>query len=117
MKVKKNSALNFGFGANNLFIKKDLTIWDVCCETNSNRTYISNLINDEFGMNFNSFVNNYRVQFAIILLKSENTYQKPLNEIADLSGFNSLASFNGAFKKTTNSSPGHFRITIEGHIP
>lgn len=97
------------FEEKNIYLKKDLTIWDVCRETISNRTYISNLINDEFGMNFNCFVNKYRVERATVILRSKDYNQKSLDEIASLSGFNSLASFNRAFKKFTNTYPGSLR--------
>ncbi|MFN8255961.1 MAG: helix-turn-helix domain-containing protein [Bacteroidales bacterium] len=97
------------FEEKNIYLKKDLTIWDVCHETVSNRTYISNLINDEFGMNFNCFVNKYRVERATVILRSKDYNHKSLDEIARLSGFNSLASFNRAFKKFTNTYPGSLR--------
>jgi len=106
--------LLLSFEEKQIFLKKDLTIWDVCRETNSNRTYISKLINEEFGMNFNSFVNKYRVEKALTMLKNEDYHKKPIDEIAFLSGFNSLASFNRVFKKATNSSPGYFRIKNGG---
>jgi AraC-like DNA-binding protein len=92
-----------------IFLRKDLTIWDLCREVNSNRTYISNLINEEFGMNFNSFVNKYRVNKAKLLLSDKNYQNYSLGKIAELSGFNSLASFNRAFQKFENISPGHYR--------
>lgn len=120
----KNQAVNHNlkdklietFDEKQFYLKKDLTIWDVCRETNSNRTYISNLINDEFGMNFNHFVNKYRVEQAIYMLKNADYNQKPLDEIARLSGFNSLTSFNRAFKKFTNSYPGSYRKKVEVEI-
>jgi AraC-like DNA-binding protein len=104
------------FEEKKLFFKKDLTIWDVCRETNSNRTYISNLINEEFKVNFNSFVNKYRVEHALKILRNVEFNDKSLNEIANLSGFNSLASFNRAFKKITNSSPGSYKCKFEIEI-
>jgi AraC-like DNA-binding protein len=92
-----------------IFLRKDLTIWDLCREVNSNRTYISNLINEEFGMNFNSFVNKYRINKAKSLLSDKNYQNYSLGKIAELSGFNSLASFNRAFQKFENISPGQYR--------
>jgi AraC-like DNA-binding protein len=97
------------FAEKELYLKKDLTIWDVCRETNSNRTYISNLINDSFGMNFNSFVNTYRVEKAALLLTDNDYSGHTIEEIASNSGFNSLASFNRVFKKFKGSYPGNYR--------
>ncbi len=105
------------FAEKELFLKKDLTIWDVCRETNSNRTYISNLINDEFGMNFNSFVNTYRVEKAALLLTDGENSGHTIEEIACNSGFNSLASFNRVFKKFKNTYPGNYRKQRLKNIP
>jgi len=97
------------FEDNRIYLNKDLTIWDICRLANSNRTYVSNLINQEFNMNFNSFVNKYRVEKAKVLLKEESLDGEGLEVIADKSGFNSLASFNRAFRRFENRSPGSFR--------
>lgn len=97
------------FNEKKIFLKKDLTIWDVCRETNSNRTYISHLINSEFAMNFSCFVNKFRVDEAKSLLKNPNLAGLSLQAIAYKSGFNSLASFHRAFQRFENTSPGIFR--------
>jgi len=97
------------FDEQKIFLKKDLNIWDVCAEVYSNRTYVSHLINTEFNMNFNGFVNEHRVNEAKGLLKKKECSDLSLHAIADKSGFNSLASFNRAFSKYTQISPGKFR--------
>jgi AraC-like DNA-binding protein len=97
------------FEEKKIFLKKELTIWDVCRETNSNRTYISRFINEEYGMNFNCFVNKYRVDMAILLMRYPEYFNKSNEKIASLCGFNSLASFNRAFKKITNNNPKFIR--------
>jgi AraC-like DNA-binding protein len=92
-----------------IYLKHDLSIWDLCRSLNSNRTYVSNLINEEFGMNFNSFVNKYRVNKAKMLLLDNNNQNYSLGKIAELSGFNSITSFNRAFQKFEGINPGSFR--------
>jgi AraC-like DNA-binding protein len=92
-----------------IFLNKNLTIWDVCREINSNRTYISNLINEEFELNFNCFVNKYRVEMAKKMLLDEKFSKYSIDGIGQLCGFNSIASFNRSFLKFENSSPGNFR--------
>jgi len=104
----KNSLLQV-FEEKQIFLNKSLTIWDVCREINSNRTYISNLINEEFKLNFNSFVNKYRVEMAKKMLSDEKFTKYSIDGIAQLCGFNSIASFNRAFLKFENLSPGKFR--------
>jgi AraC-like DNA-binding protein len=101
------------FDNQEIYLNKDLTIWDLCRMVCSNRTYVSRLINQEFNMNFNSFVNQYRVEKAKKLLKDQCNGDDCLEKIASKSGFNSLASFNRAFKKMTNLSPGNYRNKME----
>ncbi|MEN8120668.1 MAG: helix-turn-helix domain-containing protein [Bacteroidota bacterium] len=107
----KNKLL-YQFNEKKIYLKKDLNIWDVCLETNSNRTYISHLINTELGLNFNCFVNKYRVDEAKKLLINPDFADLSIQTIADRSGFNSLASFNRAFGKFEKMSPGKFRKEI-----
>jgi AraC-like DNA-binding protein len=101
--------INKLFAEDRVYLNKDLSIWDVCRLANSNRTYISNIINQEYQQNFNSFVNKYRVEKAKELLINDCHEKDCLEKIAIKSGFNSLASFNRAFKKFENRSPGSFR--------
>jgi YesN/AraC family two-component response regulator len=108
--AKLKEKLIYALEAKKLFLKKDLTINDLCAETGSNRTYISQLINSEFHMNFNTFVNRFRVEKAKEILNVEDN---SLEEIASMSGFNSLASFNRAFKKSTGNYPGSMRKRSE----
>lgn len=97
------------FEEKHAYLNKELTIWDLCREVNSNRTYLSNLINNEFGLNFNSFVNKYRVEKAKLMLVDKAHSKYSLSGIGELSGFNSIASFNRAFQKFEKSSPGAYK--------
>lgn len=92
-----------------LYLKKDLKIWDVCDAIESNRTYISNYINRSFGLNFCSFVNQKRVEHAMKMLSIEENDIYSLNYIAEESGFSSMNSFYRAFAKEYGMSPGKFR--------
>ena len=78
------------------YLKPDLKIWEVCSELGSNRTYISKLINDKYGMNFCQFVNKYRIQHATDLMQKEGRMKA--EEIAVVSGFGSFASYHRAKK-------------------
>ena len=78
------------------YLKPDLKIWEVCSELGSNRTYISKLINDKYGMNFCQFVNKYRIQHATDLMQKEGKMKA--EEIAVVSGFGSFASYHRAKK-------------------
>lgn len=81
------------------------------------RTFLSQIINRSTGNNFNTFINEYRVKEAILLMESEKnkaTLTPPLSmeDIAFDTGFNDRISFYRAFKKVTGLSPTDFRKNI-----
>jgi AraC-like DNA-binding protein len=95
-----------------LYLNKDLTIFDVTERLGTNRTYVSRIINNEFGLNFATFVNNYRVDHAKRLMQ-DGKYTH-LEEISELSGFGSINSLYRAFLLKEKISITQFRKTIRG---
>mgnify|MGYP001435519609 CR=1 FL=1 len=83
------------FEKKRFYLNKDLKIWDITGQLGTNRTYVSRIINQEFGQNFCGFVNSYRVEYAKKLLGSKKVHS--IEEIADLSGFGSVNSLYRAF--------------------
>lgn len=91
-----------------VFLQNDLSLDDLAKQLNTNRTYISQIINDNFNTNFSNFVNDYRVKEAKeIFLHSSHKYLT-IEAIAQKVGFNSKSSFNTAFKKFTGLTPSNF---------
>ncbi|UFH57776.1 AraC family transcriptional regulator [Spirosoma sp. KNUC1025] len=66
---------------------------------------VSQIINQGFGMNFNDFVNLYRIKAVIAQIQSGNHTMYTLLGIAYECGFNSKSTFNRAFKKRTGLAP------------
>jgi len=97
------------FEVNKIYQSVDLRIVTVSEILNTNRTYISKLINDEFEMNFNEFVNKYRIEDAKLLLTDKNPEVYTLEYIAEKSGFASVGSFSRVFKSLSGQTPGKFR--------
>ena len=91
------------FDEKEIYTNGNLTIADVAALLGTNRTYVSNVINNEFGFSFYQFVNKYRIQKATILLIQHPDMQ--IQEVASLSGFNSLSSFISAFKLNEGITP------------
>ncbi|MEN8117405.1 MAG: helix-turn-helix transcriptional regulator [Bacteroidota bacterium] len=87
----------------------DLRITTVTKSLKTNRTYISKLINDQFDMNFNEFVNRYRIEEAKILLRNKDNNLYSMDYIAERSGFGSVNSFTRVFKELEGITPGRFR--------
>jgi len=97
------------FEVRRLHINPDLSIWDVAAELNTNRTYISNFINQYYGMNFSMFVNRFRVEEAAKMLEDTGSNKYTLETIAESCGFGSLNSFIRAFRTVQNMTPGQYR--------
>lgn len=88
-----------------LFEDESLTLTQLSKHLASNPSFISKVINDGFGKNFNDFINGYRVQALLEKLRAGEHKTQTLLSLALDCGFNSKATFNRAFKKHTGLSP------------
>ena len=89
-----------------LFLVQGLKISDVAAAVGSNRTYVSNAINNAGGMSFTDYVNSRRIEYAKKrLLESYSDRETAISEIAAEAGFASFPSFYRAFVKFTGKSP------------
>lgn len=70
---------------------------------------LSQIINQTEKTNYSQYITAYRVEEAKILLKDPNYSNYKISAIAYESGFNSISSFNSAFKKTTKTTAIKFR--------
>ena len=67
---------------------------------------LSQIINSHFGQSYPDYVNSYRINEAKALLTDNNL---KISSIAMDCGFNTLSSFNLAFKKATSKTPSDYR--------
>jgi AraC-like DNA-binding protein len=91
-----------------IYENPELTLPDLAKKLQTNVSVLSKIINQGFGMNFNDFINYYRVQAVIRMLKAGEHKKQTLLGIAFDCGFNSKATFNRAFKKFSSKSPKEF---------
>jgi Response regulator containing CheY-like receiver domain and AraC-type DNA-binding domain len=85
------------------YLKSNLVVNEVALYLYSNKTYISRVINDSFNLNFNQFVNKFRVEEAKRLYR-ENT-SLSINRLCVSSGFGSIATFTISFRLFAGLSP------------
>lgn len=95
-----------------LFLDKELTTGKLAELLETNKRYISEVINFEFETNFNNFINEYRIKEARQLLTDEKFKEYSLQGISEFTGFNNRATFNAAFKKFTGVTPSFFYKNI-----
>ena len=95
------------FDSEKPWLRSHLNIWDVAKALGTNRTYVSHIINDHMGCNFNNFVNGYRIDEAKKVIK--NNPSLSLLEISELSGFGTVSSLIRIFKLHEQCTPTEFK--------
>jgi AraC-like DNA-binding protein len=87
----------------------ELSVAKISAQTNIPKHHITQVLNEYLCKNFYQFVNEYRIENAKKLLKSEKCAAWSIVAIAYECGFNSKTAFNNFFKKSTNLTPSEFR--------
>ena len=77
-------------------------------ETHIPLHHLSAFINKYHKMNFNDFINVYRILFCIDKFFKKEWKYKKLEAIAEEAGFNNRNTFTTAFKKATGLNPSEF---------
>lgn len=98
--------LNSSMEEDRLFLNPKLTLTETAAVIGTNRTYLSRCINNELGTTFYDYVNGFRVREACRLMEEDGS--RTLAEIAELSGFNSLSTFNRAFSRHSGCTPSSY---------
>lgn len=78
--------------------------------TGSNTTYLSQVVNENSGVNISNYINGYRVEEALMFL-SDPQNNDTMHTIADKVGFSSLSTFYRVFTDKVGMSPAKFRGT------
>lgn len=91
-----------------VYLNNKLTIDEVAKKLNTNRSYLSQMINDNFKTNFNNFINEYRVKESQKLLLENHMNNYSIEGISMSVGFSSKSTFNSSFKKFTGIRPSEF---------
>lgn len=92
-----------------LFKNPKLQLKDLSKAINTSENSISEVFVKQLNTNYYDFINGYRVQEVIRLMKLERFNDYKLIAIAEEAGFNSKTTFNTVFKKTTGYTPSQFR--------
>jgi AraC-like DNA-binding protein len=85
------------------FLNPSLTIEEISRVLNTNRTYVSKLVNLYYGMPFRDYLNKLRMDYAKQLLKDEP--DASLDYIAVKSGFQSSTQFIRKFREIEGITP------------
>lgn len=83
-----------------------ITLQKMATDLGYHYRYLSGVVNRGFGVGFCKAVNQYRVDLACRLLKTEDLN---VTEIAFRCGFDSLRNFNRCFKELTGKTPAEYK--------
>ena len=91
------------------YLNSNISLGQLASDLNTNTKYLSNVINEQKGSNFNHYINELRIQYIV-----EELYHNPkmrlykIASLAEISGFSSREVFTTIFKKNTGVLPSYF---------
>jgi len=97
-----------------LYMNSNCTLTTVAKAMNLPSYLISHVVNNGIGKSFPDFLNGYRIEEVKCRLAHPNHQNTKIANIAYDCGFNSLSSFNTAFKKATGTTPSSY---LKEHLP
>ena len=91
------------------FLSQDCNSYNVAKKIKTNTSYLSKVINIHFEKNFNSYINELRINYAIINLKDDPKFRSfSIQSIAEDLGYKSADSFAKYFKIQTGLNPSFY---------
>ncbi|MDR6485684.1 YesN/AraC family two-component response regulator [Chryseobacterium vietnamense] len=91
------------------FLKKDLTLTTLSNSLNTNPRYLSEIIKQHKGKNFNNYLNGLRIQYITNKLTDTPVFREyKISYLAEACGFSSREVFSVVFKKEMGVTPSHF---------
>lgn len=88
-----------------LFLDPNLSLKEVADRLHTNTKYLSQVVNHHSGMNFQQFINKYRVREAQEKIASDDFANLTLFGIALQCGFKNKSTFYKVFKEVTGLTP------------
>ncbi len=90
---------------NKMYENPQLVISDISSKLGTHSKKVSQVINQGFNMNFNDFINHYRITHFLQKIQGGEHNIQTFLSIAFECGFNSKSTFNRAFKRATSLNP------------
>lgn len=97
------------FESKSEFLKRNITTNSLAKSFGTNSKYLSKVINRYKKKNFNTYINELRIEYVIDKLKTDRRFKKySIRAIANEIGFNSTEVFSKAFYKKNGIHPSYF---------
>nr|WP_294936226.1 helix-turn-helix domain-containing protein [uncultured Flavobacterium sp.] len=94
------------FEGSTRFTSNDMSLALLAGQFETNTKYLSEVINKNYNVNFNTYINKLRINFIVEKLKSDPNFMNyKISYLAEACGFSSHSSFATIFKSITGIAP------------
>jgi AraC-like DNA-binding protein len=94
-----------------VWMEPHLTLPDLAALVGTNRTYLSNYLNNTLHTTFYDYINGFRMEAALALLNDPDS-TLTMVEVAESCGFNSISTFRRVFVRAMGCSYVEYRNRI-----
>ena len=106
------------FETEKIYREQGLNLKEVAERLNTNRTYLSEIINQHHKKTFIEFVNTYRIEEVSAILKEQEKEGSEyanytIQAIAEMVGFNSSSAFYTAFRQIVGATPVEYKKILK----
>ena len=99
------------------FLDPNYNQQNVAKKIKTNTTYLSNVVNKNFGKTFSEYSNELKINYAIEQLINNPVYRKYSTQaIAESVGYKNANSFTISFKKRAGMTPAQFILNIQNRV-
>ena len=88
-----------------LHLKPKVTLKEIADQLSTNTKYLSQVVNHQTNMNFQTFINTYRIEAAKQMIEEQKHKQLTFFGIALQCGFKNKSTFYKVFKELANMTP------------
>ncbi len=99
------------------YLWSEVSLDEFCKKLNTNRTYLSKLINDKYSMGFYDLLFEYRIRTAMEYLNDPKFKHISVEGIGEMTGFKSNSNFYKRFKSVVGMTPNQFRELALKSVP
>lgn len=95
--------------AQEYYLQTECNLYNVAKKVHTNTSYLSKVINAHFSKNFHTYINDLRINYAILRLKNDTKFRSySIKSIAQEVGYKSADSFSKYFKIHTGLLPSFY---------
>ncbi len=91
------------------YLWSEVNMDEFCRKLNTNRTYLSKIIKDQYNSNFHDLICEYRIRTARDMLQDTAHKHLSVEGIGEFAGFKSNSNFHKKFKSLVGLTPNQFR--------